>query len=189
VLDVGIKVAVAGGSVTAERALTDVSGPGEPTTWVCVQDASATGIAAAIRDGRTTLSHEPPARTGPLVFLEGDQDGDGTFEEQMGGSVPPGTTLRVTVRGAPAARVRIVGSDSRLIEELIPDSKEYTATFVVPRNTSWVRAELYLDETLSPTNQRTCPRPHALESRPGHRVGYCGGLAPILALSSPIYVE
>jgi hypothetical protein len=188
-LDSGVKAAMVGGSVTAQRALVDVAGAGEPTTWVCTTDASPLGIGAAIQEGRTTVSHEPPARKGPLVFLEGDQDGDGTFEEQMGGSVPPGTTVRVTVRGAPAARVRLIGSGSKLVKELIPDADEYTATFAAPKNTSWIRAELYLDESLSATKQRTCPFPHALEAKAGERVGYCGGLSPMLAMSSPIYVD
>ena len=188
-LDHGRQLGIVGGSDTPSRTLSDVAGPGEPTTWVCAETRESDGIVQAIRDGRTTVSHETPQRDGPLLVLEGDQDGDGTFEEQMGDSVPPGTTLRVSIRGAPAARLRVVGSGSRVVKSTIVDSFEYEMTFDAPQTSRWLRAELYVDETLADEGQRTCPDPVRLESSPGDRADYCGGLMPMLAISSPIYVD
>jgi hypothetical protein len=123
-LDGGVKAAVAGGSATAGRALLELAGPGQPTTWVCIEKSGASAVARAIGRGRLTISHESPAADAPLLTLEADEDGDGSFEIQMGDSVDRGSTVRVSARGAPAARVRLIGSRSRLLREFTTDSFE-----------------------------------------------------------------
>jgi hypothetical protein len=189
VLDSGQHVAAVGGSDDARRAFSDVSGPGQPTTWACVDGEGPVAIVNAIRRGRTTISHDVPANKPPLLVLEGDQDGDGTFEEQMGDSVPPGTTLRVSVTDAPSSRLRLITDGGLLLSESVVDSFDFEQTFEAPAGASWIRAEVFLDEALSPAQNRVCGDPRALAPTVGGPARYCGDRIPMLAVSSPIYVE
>ncbi|WP_242907455.1 CehA/McbA family metallohydrolase [Actinomadura terrae] len=66
---------------------------GEPTTWVLAEDASADGVVAALRSGRTSVSADPRAPV--LLRVEDDLialDADGTVLVGPGGR-------RVAIRG------------------------------------------------------------------------------------------
>jgi hypothetical protein len=184
-LDHGIRAAVSGGSDTSSRAISDVAGVGQPTTWVCADSKSIDDVARAIDLGRTTISHESPVRNPPLIFLEADGDDDGTFEARMGDDVPGGSTVRVVVRDAPAAGLRIITDGSKLLKETIVDSLDYKLAFALPPTATWVRAELFLDESLTPSKGRSCD----FSDRVGAKVDYCSGAFPMLGLSSPIYAK
>jgi hypothetical protein len=183
-LDDGIRVSVSGGSDTASRAISDVAGVGQPTTWVCADSGAINDVARAIDLGRTTISHESPDRKPALVFLEADSDDNGTFEARMGDDAPAGSTFRVSVQGAPAVGLRLVTDGSSLVKETIVDSLDYTLTFRLPASATWVRAEIFLDESISPRDQRACE----LHDKVGSKVDYCEGAIPMLGVSSPIYV-
>jgi hypothetical protein len=184
-LDHGVHVAVSGGSDTSSRALSDLAGVGQPTTWVCAQTDNPASLIRGIDLGRTTISHESPALKGPLVFLEGDSDGDGSFDAQLGDELPPGSPVRIRVKDAPAARLRLVTDGSSLLQEFIVNSFDFSEEVELPEGVSWVRAELYLDEELAPKGKSDC----IVHNEAGRRVEYCDGGLPMLALSSPIYVK
>ncbi|MEA2433361.1 MAG: hypothetical protein QOG54_818 [Actinomycetota bacterium] len=183
-LDHGVRAAVAGGSDTSSRALSDLAGVGQPTTWVCAETANPAGVVRGIDFGRTTISHESPALKGPLLFLESDEDGDGKFEARLGDEVAAGSQLRIRVKDAPAAKVRLITDGSKLLQEFIVDSFDYSMVIEVPNSATWVRAELYLDEQLAPSKKNAC----IVRDEVGSRVDYCNGALPMLALSSPIYI-
>lgn len=57
---------------------------GNPTTWVCAEDASAPSILDAIRAGRTSLSYAPD---GPRIDFTADRNADGIFETMIGDNI------------------------------------------------------------------------------------------------------
>lgn len=92
-LDTGHEVAATGGSNSLFRGITKLAGVGQPTTWVCAEEATTDGVLEAIAAGRTTLTHEYPTQ-GPLTDGENapkaaspePQIGDGSF------TIPPPET-------------------------------------------------------------------------------------------------
>ena len=99
-LDRGEKVAMTGASDSHWVITSPAQGPGQPTTWVLAEERSARGVLEGLRAGHTFVSHQPPNLGGPQVFLEGDGNGDGSYESIVGDTVPPGSRLRVRVVGA-----------------------------------------------------------------------------------------
>ena len=94
-LDRGYRVTMTGGSNNLLRGLNKLAGPGQPTTWACVDETSSQGVLDAISDGRTTISHEFPSQ-GPLAESEAGGGGDagGVAESGSGGFTnrPPADT-------------------------------------------------------------------------------------------------
>jgi hypothetical protein len=193
-LDQGAHVAATGGSDSHWRATTPLQGPGQPTTWVCAERATATGVVAGVRAGRTTISHQPPRYEGVFAELEADADGDGKFESDLGDTVPAGTTVRASVDLAPGARLRIVTDGSSTLTEVPIDSARFKHTFTVPASSSWVRAEVYYEDGgevrsgLGPL----CDVVGNITGNFGDEYGdvaYCTNRLAVVAMTSPIYVS
>src|SRR3954462_4595629 len=64
-LDRGEKIGGTGGSDSHWLSLHAVAGPGQPTTWVYAREASLAGVLQGLREGRTTISGQPPELGGP----------------------------------------------------------------------------------------------------------------------------
>jgi hypothetical protein len=96
---------------------------GMPTTWV---DAGARldpdTILDALRGGRTFVSASP---AGPQLYLE-----------------PGGDGARVSVRGGGGAVLALVTDVGRIAGSVVTDADEWNASYTVPRDARYVRAEL-----------------------------------------------
>ena len=170
-LERGERIAATGGSDSHWVSLAEVAGPGQPTTWVLARHATVAGVLAALRDGRTSVSGQPPALGGVRLSLSGP--GGAT----IGDTVAPGSTLRVSADGlrTPAV-VRIRANGGQLLEEAIEPGGE--VTFRAPRDAGWVRA-LLLDPTALPASTST-DLGQATPQRDGHL---------LLALTSAMYLR
>lgn len=86
-LESGRRVPGVGGSDThhLEKWQSRFFGPGNPTTWIYVDDLTATAALSAIKAGHVAVSYAPDA-----VRLEfwADGNGDGTYETMMGDTLP-----------------------------------------------------------------------------------------------------
>src|SRR3954447_14928422 len=100
----------------------------------CARPAPPRTRSPRLRRGHTLVSHQPPNYGGPRLFLEGDADGDGTFEAMIGDTVPAGTQLRVRVEDAPGTLLRIVSNGEReLTKNPVPvTGAPFTYTFKLP---------------------------------------------------------
>ena len=87
-LDDGHQVAASGGSNSLLRGLYKLAGVGQPTTWACADERTAEGVLSAIRQGRTTISHEFPSQ-GPLTESEAGGGGAEAAESGSGGFTRP----------------------------------------------------------------------------------------------------
>jgi hypothetical protein len=95
---------------------------GNPTTWVeAGRDADAGAILDAMRAGRTFVSESP---AGPQLYLDRADRG-----------------VRVSVLGGAGATVVVLG-DQGAIGAAAVDSSDWSAGVVVPRVTTYVRAQL-----------------------------------------------
>ena len=149
-LDRGAKVGATGGSDSHWAYTSPAQGVGQPTTWVYAANRTPAGILAGLREGRTFLSHQPPAYAGPRIFLEADGNGDGRFEAMVGDTVRPGSRVRVRVLGANGATVRLVGDGGREVAAPAQvSSAEFERAFRVPSSATWVHAQLYGEDTPS----------------------------------------
>jgi hypothetical protein len=96
---------------------------GMPTTWV---DAGARldpdTILDALRGGRTFVSASP---AGPQLYLE-----------------PGGDGARVSVRGGGGAVLALVTDVGRIAGAVVTDADEWNASYTIPRDARYVRAEL-----------------------------------------------
>ena len=143
-LDRGAHVAATGGSDSHWLSTTAAQGPGQPTTWVYVEERSARGVLEGIRAGHTFVSHQPPAYGGPRAFLEADADHDGSYERMVGDTAPPGAALRVRVLGAPGAFLRVVTDGGKeAFAPVLVTSPAFEHRFRLRGRRSWVRAEVY----------------------------------------------
>src|SRR4051794_39511002 len=169
-LDRGERIGGTGGSDSHWLALHAIAGPGQPTTWVYAREATAAGVLQALREGRTTVSGQPPELGGARLVLSAPREG------MIGDTVAPGTKLRVTAPGLTVpAVVRIRANGHQVLErELDPGGR---VDFRAPRESGWVRA-LLLAKATSPASTTT-----ELGDPTPQRDGM-----PLLALSSPIYL-
>jgi predicted metal-dependent phosphoesterase TrpH len=193
-LDQGAHVAATGGSDSHWRSTTAAQGVGQPTTWVCVERASASGITEGIKAGRTTISHQPPAYEGPFAVLEADTDGDGRYETGLGDTVAPGATVRAAVDLAPGANLRIVTDGSTTLIDVPIDSPRFKHSFPVPESATWLRAEVYFEDggDVRSGLQPVCDLLGALAGNFGDdysNVAYCHNRLAVVAMTSPVYVD
>ncbi|MFN2588028.1 MAG: CehA/McbA family metallohydrolase [Actinomycetota bacterium] len=181
-LDAGRRVGATGESDNHYLATAAVQGVGQPTTWVCAREASVDGVLAGVRAGRTFVSHQPPAHSGPRLFLEGDADRDGAFEAIVGDVVPPETPLRVRVVGAPGALLDVRGTRGRsLAEGVVVDGTEFSYEVTPAGNVTWVRAEIYEPDA-------GAERAAACDGLFGGETTYCRNDLAVLAMTSAIYL-
>ena len=181
-LDAGESVAATGGSDNHYVATTPIQGAGQPTTWVHAEERSAAGVLAGLRRGHTFVSHQPPELGGPRVFIEADADRDGRFESIAGDAVPRSAAMRVRVKGAAGAKLRLVGTGGRRIgSESTVSAGTYRRGFAIPPWTTWVRAEVFVPDGLD-------ARRAACDGLLGDETTYCRNALGTLAMTSAIFV-
>ncbi len=190
ILDAGHHVAFTGGSDSHWKSTVAAQGPGQPTTWVYVRERTVAGVLDGLRRGRTFVSHEPPGLGGPRLFLEADRDGDGRYETRVGGTVAPGTPLRVRVLGAPGAHLAIAGSpdaagDRAVGEPVTVTGPAFEHRFTAPAGRAWLHAELYGEDAPAGREQLCTVLPVA--DLAGETT-YCKNRIAMLALTSALYV-
>ncbi|MGH2747471.1 MAG: CehA/McbA family metallohydrolase [Actinomycetota bacterium] len=182
-LDRGHRVGATGGSDSHWVSTSAVQGVGQPTTWVFVTERSAAGVLEGLRAGRTFITHQPPNYRGPRVFLEADAEGDGEFESMVGDAVPPGSTLRVRIEGAPGSFVRVVTTGSQEAFAPVPVvSASFTHEFTQPEGTTWARAEIFEPDARA-------ERSSLCDDELGSETTYCRNHLLILAMTSAIYFQ
>jgi hypothetical protein len=156
---------------------------GLPTTWALARDRRQSSILQAIRLGRTTLSRLPPSLGGARLLLEGDANGDGTYEAMMGDVVPPGTRMRVRADGLTApGTVRVRANGATLQESALAPGR--TVEFRAPAAPGWVRAVL-LQHQGAPDVDPFCRPPASAESP----LSLCSADLAVSAMTSPVYLE
>jgi hypothetical protein len=180
-LDRGAKVALTGGSDSHWVATAHGQGPGQPTTWVYVRERSAAGILAGIKAGHTMVSHQPPRLAGPKLFLEADNDRNGSYESMVGDTVRAGARLRVRGENAAGLRLRLITDGGK---EAVPAQTVLDPNFSIrlkaPKKATWLRAEL-VQEDLLEQRQANCPS-EAFGS-------YCRNRILVLAMTSALYLR
>lgn len=181
-LDRGEVVAATGGADNHYLATTAIQGAGQPTTWVCASAPTEAGVLEGLATGRTFISHQPPNYAGPQLFLEGDADGDGTYEAMVGDSVPPGSALRVRVVGAPGAQLRIVTDRGEQVGDPTPvTSDAFTHDFSLPKEQTWVRAEIFHPDAAA-------ERSAICDSTFGSQTTYCRNSLLVLGMTSALFL-
>jgi hypothetical protein len=171
-LDRGARIGGTGGSDSHWLSLHAIAGPGQPTTWVYAPEASVAGVLQGLREGRTSVSGQPPELNGARLLLEAPRDG------RIGDTVAPGTRLRVTApRLAVPGVVRVRANGQQILEQEIEPGGE--VSFRAPREAGWVRAILLARAAL-PVDLAVADVGDATPQRDG---------MPMLALTSPIYLR
>ena len=182
-LDRGRRVGATGGSDNHWQSTTAAQGAGQPTTWVYARNRSVPAVLAALRAGRTFVSHQPPGLGGPRLLLEADRNGDGRYESRVGSRVRPRTRLRVRVLGAPGTMLRVVTNRGRRAFRPVPVTRaRFGHRFRLPRRRTWVRAEIY---------QRDLPRRRAAlcDDLVGDQTTYCRNRLAVVAMTSALYLR
>jgi hypothetical protein len=170
-LDRGEQIGGTGGSDSHWLSLHAVAGPGQPTTWVYAPTPDAAGILQGLREGRTSVSGQPPALGGTRLMLEAPREG------MIGDTVSPSTPMRVTAPDLKVpAVVRIRANGDQILEQPLDPGGE--VTFTAPSEAGWVRAIL-LARPQSPVSLST-ELGDAFPQRDGMQ---------LLALSSAMYVR
>src|SRR3954469_15120302 len=167
-LDRGERIGGTGGSDSHWLSLHAIAGPGQPTTWVYAREASAAGVLQGLREGRTTISGQPPELGGPRLLLDAPREG------RVGDAVRPGTRLRVRAPGLAAPAVLRTRANGHQVLERERDPGQQVV-FRAPRESGWVRAVL-LAKAQSPVNTTT---------ELGDRTPQGAGM-PMLALPPPM---
>ena len=99
---------------------------GSPTTWVATGPRlDRNGILDALRGARTFVSASP---AGPQLYLE-----------------PGGKGVRVSARGGGGMRMALITDVGQIEESLVSEAAEWTESYVVPRDATYVRAQLAND--------------------------------------------
>jgi len=99
---------------------------GSPTTWVATGPRlDRDGILDALRGARTFVSASP---AGPQLYLE-----------------PGGKGVRVSARGGGGMRMALITDVGQIEESLVSEAAEWTESYVVPRDATYVRAQLAND--------------------------------------------
>lgn len=178
-LNRGERIGATAGSDSHWASTNDLQGPGQPTTWILAAGRTQAALLEGLREGRTTLSSQPPARGGARLMLEADPGADGTFAASMGDTVAPGTPMRVRALGlGEPGVVRVRGAAGQLLEVPIAPGEE--VRFEAPAS-GWVRATLF--------TTRSDPRTEGCGAEQGQaEVFNCRDGMLTLALTSPIYV-
>jgi hypothetical protein len=197
-LRAGEHVAATGGSDNHWRSTTAAQGVGQPTTWVYVTRPGAEGIVEGVRAGRTTISALPPAYGGARIYLEADEDRDGTFEAMAGDTVALGSRFRWRLENAPPnSQVNIVWSGNSYTPRTAPATFEFEVRVDTPL---WVRLELVTPD-LRAERQSDCePTLSAILANPivaavldlltlGNDVTYCRNRLLVHALTSAMYID
>ncbi len=180
-LDRGHRVGATGGSDNHYLATTPAQGTGQPTTWVAVRELSVSGVLEGLRNGRTAISHQPPAYGGPRMYLEADADGDGAYESIVGDTVPPGAPLRVRVDGAPGAQLSVIAGGSGAAAPVPVTGPTFEHRFTAPANGKWVRAEVF-GEDASEARRQAC------DGVLGAETTYCRNRIARLAMTSALFL-
>jgi hypothetical protein len=186
-LDRGKKVGLTGGSDSHWVITSPAQGPGQPTTWVLAAERSARGVLEGLRAGRTFVSHQPPNYQGPRVFLEADENGDGSYESVVGDDVLPGSQLRVRVEGAAGDFLRIVTDRNTQAFPSVPiTSPSFEHRFTLPSTSTWAHAQVY-GEDLQPQRQTGCTTIFGADTT--EEMPYCRDQILLLAMTSAIYLR
>jgi hypothetical protein len=150
---------------------------------VFAKDDTVPAILDGIRKGRTFVTDQPPNAQPPQVFLEADRNGNGVYESMVGDVVPPGTQLRVRVKGGAGTLVRIIGPPGRQAFPPVPvTSSDFEHDFKMPADDAWVRAELF-DPDLAEQRNAGCD---------GLGVGgtsYCRNQVIVRAMTAALYLR
>jgi hypothetical protein len=172
-LDRGAKIAATGGSDNHWRSTSALQGVGQPTTWVFARERTTAGILEGLRAGRTFISHQPPNLQGPRLFLEGGG-------KMVGGTVAPGTPLRVRVEGGAGMFLRIIATGGEPLGEPVPvTGPGFEHDFAAPAAPGWVRAELFSPD-LAEQRQALCDN---------DQTTYCRNMLGVTAMTSAMYVR
>ena len=188
-LDAGERVAATGGSDNHWRSISAAGGVGQPTTWVFAKKPTAESILEGLREGRTSISHQPPAYGGPRAYLEASEGND-KFNAIIGDKVLPGSTLRAIVEGADRATLRLVTDGSETLAEVPVEGDSFSYEIDVPEESTWVRAEVFLNDLPDVRAQLApvCAVIDAIANVFGEPpTTYCTNRQLMLALTSPIY--
>lgn len=176
----GERVAATGGSDSHYATLAPAQGAGQPTTWVFAREATTGGVLQALREGRTTISSQPPALGGARLVLQADGDRDGSFEAMIGDTVAPGSPMRARVEGMTGGEVDLRGNGRSLMTTTVGPGGE--VRFFAPAEDGWVRAKLRVAQ--APDYATACAvEPEAELGDP------CRNDARVAALTSAIYLR
>ena len=181
-LDRGYHVGATGGSDNHYKATSLLQGPGQPTTWVFAKEPTEAAIVEGLRKGRTTISAQPPGFGGPRLFLEGDGNGDGTYEAMVGDTVAAGAQLRARVENAPGALLRILTTNGEAFPPVPITGTSFEHRFTVPGDAAWVRAEVVQRDAQA-------ERDAACDGQLGGETTYCRNRLALLAMTSALYLE
>jgi len=179
-LDAGHHIAAAGGSDSHWRSTTAVQGIGQPTTWICTETPTWQGLVDGIKDGRTTISHQPPSYGTVFADIR-------TQAGTLGSVVEPGTTATATVQGAPGAWLKLITNGSRQLAKVPVTSNDFSYEFTLDEP-GWVRAEVFYEDALA-LRELLQPLCDAIEDNMGEPVAYCESKLAVVAMTSPVYFE
>ena len=186
-LDRGARVGATGGSDSHWLSTTAAQGPGNPTTWVFAQERSAAGVLRALREGRTSVSFQPPSLGSARLALEADADGDGIFEAIIGDTVPPGAALRVRAHGLLGQGLVQVRANGETLLENAPLAPGGEVRLTAPGAPGWVRASLLLPDGKA-QRAPNCPAAVTVVTPEINTGTYCRNHLVEVALTSPIYL-
>lgn len=181
-LDLGVRAAATGGSDNHWLSTNAVQGPGQPTTWVFASDPTESEVLRGLKRGHTFITYQPPALRGPLLFLEGDGDGDGTFESIVGDKIKRDSPLRVRVLGAPGTLLRVVAGGSVVFEDRPVAGDPFSHVFSVTGTPRWVRAEIYEPDAVA-------ARRGSCNALLGGETTYCRNSLGVLAMTSALFLH
>ena len=188
-LDAGNHVAATGGSDSHWRSTTAAQGIGQPTTWLCAETRDWQGLVDAILDGRTSISHQPPAFGTVFADLRTPEGGT------LGSVVEPGTTVTATVQGAPGAWLKLVTNGSTELAKVPVESPDFSYEFTLDEP-GWVRAEVFYEDghAIRQLLQPLCDAAEQNFAENGapdelHNWAYCESKLAVVAMTSPLYFE
>lgn len=141
------RVPAVGGSDSHWRLTSTLNGVGQPTTWVFARDRSPASVLRAVREGRTSISAEPPGLGGPRLLLSAREEWGSRRRAAIGETVRAQGPLRARVRviRGTGSRMRLVSTGMVVADEpvVLPD-QSFRIPVVLPPG-GWLRAELYVD--------------------------------------------
>lgn len=180
-LNRGHRVGATGGSDSHWLSTSAAQGVGNPTTWVFARERSSRGVLRALREGRTSISFQPPAEGGLRLMLEGDADRDGFYEAVIGDEVPAGSALRVRSEGLHETGVVTVRANGRTILGDAVLEPGGAVRLDAPAEGGWVRASLSLPDAAA---ERTA----GCDPLFGGETTYCRNALAVRALTSAMYL-
>lgn len=180
-LNRGHRVGATGGSDSHWISTSAIQGVGNPTTWVLARERSSRGVLEALREGRTSISFQPPSEGGLRLLLEGDVDRDGFYESAIGDEIPVGTPVRVRADGFRETGVVTVRANGRTVLDGALLSPGGEVRLSAPAEGGWLRAVLSLPDA-------TAERTAACEPTLGDETTYCRNALAVRALTSAMYL-